>query len=94
MKNVVKEVVKWHLSEFYLLDGSLSIRHPFGATGVRLVTTAANRRIKENGKYVLVAACAKGGLVFTMFCMFSRDYQLFIFDKSIFSAKVKKQFQD
>lgn len=43
--------------------GSLSIGHPFGATGVRLVTTAANRLLKEGGKYGLVAACAAGGLV-------------------------------
>ena len=41
--------------------GSLSIGHPFGATGVRLVTTAANRLIDSNGKYALVAACAAGG---------------------------------
>ncbi|MEX2456966.1 MAG: thiolase family protein [Balneolaceae bacterium] len=41
--------------------GSLSIGHPFGATGVRLVTTAANRLIHENGKYALIAACAAGG---------------------------------
>jgi acetyl-CoA acyltransferase len=50
------------LSKFNLWGGSLSIGHPFGATGVRLVTTAANRLIKENGKYALVAACAAGGL--------------------------------
>ena len=37
--------------------------HPFGATGCRLVTTAANRLKKENGKYALVAACAAGGHV-------------------------------
>lgn len=41
--------------------GSLSIGHPFGATGVRLITTAANRLIHENGKYALIAACAAGG---------------------------------
>lgn len=41
--------------------GSLSVGHPFGATGVRLITTAANRLIEENGKYALVAACAAGG---------------------------------
>ncbi|MGM0459777.1 MAG: acetyl-CoA C-acyltransferase [Bacteroidota bacterium] len=41
--------------------GSLSIGHPFAATGVRLVTTAANRLIEENGKYALIAACAAGG---------------------------------
>jgi len=43
--------------------GSLSLGHPFGATGVRLVTMATNRLIKENGKYALVTACAAGGLV-------------------------------
>lgn len=43
--------------------GSLSLGHPFGATGVRLVTTAANRLIKEGGRYAIVAACAAGGHV-------------------------------
>lgn len=43
--------------------GSLSIGHPFGATGVRLVTTAANRLINDGGKYALIAACAAGGQV-------------------------------
>ena len=45
--------------------GSLSIGHPFGATGVRLVTAAANRLKKEGGQYALVAACAAGGQVCT-----------------------------
>ena len=42
--------------------GSLSLGHPFGATGVRLVTTAANRMIKEDQELALVTACAAGGL--------------------------------
>lgn len=42
--------------------GSLSIGHPFGATGVRLVTTAANRLAKENGRLAMVSACAGGGI--------------------------------
>lgn len=41
--------------------GSLSLGHPFGATGTRLVTTAANRLKEENGHWALVAACAAGG---------------------------------
>lgn len=41
--------------------GSLSLGHPFGATGARLLTTAANRLIRENGKYAILAACAAGG---------------------------------
>lgn len=42
--------------------GSLSIGHPFGATGARLVTTAANRLHKEDGALALVASCAAGAL--------------------------------
>lgn len=42
--------------------GSLSIGHPFGATGARLVATAANRLIKENGQFALVASCAAGAV--------------------------------
>ncbi|MCG2589608.1 thiolase family protein [Rhodohalobacter sulfatireducens] len=41
--------------------GSLSLGHPFAATGIRLVTTAANRLIKQDGRYALIAACAAGG---------------------------------
>ncbi|MES2620012.1 MAG: thiolase family protein [Bacteroidota bacterium] len=48
------------MEKFNLWGGSLSLGHPFGATGARLVTTAANRLIKENGKYALLAACAAG----------------------------------
>ncbi len=93
------------LSKFNLWGGSLSIGHPFGATGVRLVTTAANRLIKENGKYALVAACAAGGLVCFHFIIESfkisfhfllqKHFKMFffksiIFDKNIFSAIVKR----
>lgn len=41
--------------------GSLSLGHPFGATGTRLVTTAAHRLREEDGQWALVAACAAGG---------------------------------
>ena len=41
--------------------GSLSLGHPFAATGLRLLTTAANRLIHEDGRYALIAACAAGG---------------------------------
>lgn len=40
--------------------GSLSLGHPFGATGSRLVTTAANRLHREDARYALIAACAAG----------------------------------
>jgi len=41
--------------------GSLSLGHPFGATGTRLVTTAVHRLRVEGGRWALVAACAAGG---------------------------------
>eukprot|EP00611_Tribonema_gayanum_P019889 TRINITY_DN3539_c0_g2_i1.p1 TRINITY_DN3539_c0_g2~~TRINITY_DN3539_c0_g2_i1.p1 ORF type:complete len:483 (-),score=156.70 TRINITY_DN3539_c0_g2_i1:349-1698(-) len=44
------------------LGGSLSLGHPFGATGTRLVTTATNRLHREGGRFALVAACADGGI--------------------------------
>ena len=42
--------------------GSLSLGHPFGATGGRLVTTASNRLARGEGKYALITACADAGL--------------------------------
>ena len=41
--------------------GSLAIGHPFGATGGRIITTLANRLVRENAKYGLLSACAAGG---------------------------------
>lgn len=55
-----KAVGKVNMDKMNLWGGSLSIGHPFGATGSRLVTTAANRLQKEGGKYALIAACAAG----------------------------------
>jgi len=53
------------MEKFNLWGGSLSLGHPFGATGCRLVTTVAHRLQKEGGQYGLVAACAAGGQVST-----------------------------
>jgi acetyl-CoA acyltransferase len=48
--------------------GSLSVGHPFGATGARLITTCCHRMAVEDAKHGVVAACAAGaigiGLVF------------------------------
>jgi len=48
------------MSKLNLWGGSLSIGHPFGATGGRIMTTCANRLQKEGGKYGVLAACAAG----------------------------------
>ncbi len=42
--------------------GSLSIGHPFGATGGRLVTTCCRRMEREGARYGVVAACAAGAV--------------------------------
>ncbi|MBM3269097.1 MAG: acetyl-CoA C-acyltransferase [Candidatus Sericytochromatia bacterium] len=42
--------------------GSLSIGHPFGATGARLMMTAARRLKHEKARYGVVSACAAGAL--------------------------------
>jgi acetyl-CoA acetyltransferase family protein len=42
--------------------GSLSVGHPFGATGGRLVTNCCHRLEREQGRFGLVSACASGGL--------------------------------
>lgn len=55
-----KPVGKIPMNKLNQWGGSLSIGHPFGATGGRLLTMAANRLQKEEGKYALLAACAAG----------------------------------
>jgi len=52
------------MDKLNLWGGSLSIGHPFGATGVRLITQAAHRLHEENGKYAMITACAAGGHAF------------------------------
>ena len=49
------------IDKLNVLGGSLALGHPFGATGARLMTTAANRLINENQQFALIAACAAGG---------------------------------
>lgn len=49
------------MNKFNNWGGSLSIGHPFAATGVRLCMHTANRLVREDGKLGVVAACAAGG---------------------------------
>ena len=57
-----KKIGEIPLDRLNNIGGSLSIGHPFGATGARLVTTAANRLVREEGTLALIASCAAGGL--------------------------------
>jgi hypothetical protein len=43
-------------------DGSgISLGHPIGATGARILTTAAHEALRRNARYVLEAMCTGGG---------------------------------
>lgn len=59
---LTKKVGEVPINKLNNWGGSLSIGHPFGATGARLVTTAANRLHQENGQFALIASCAAGAL--------------------------------
>ena len=48
--------------KFNLYGGSISLGHPFGATGARQITTMANELARRDGGAALVTQCAAGGL--------------------------------
>jgi len=58
--NMDKAIGEIPMEKLNLHGGSLSIGHPFGATGARLLTTTVNRLHNENGKLGLLASCAAG----------------------------------
>jgi acetyl-CoA acyltransferase len=45
-----------------LYGGSISLGHPFAATGVRQILTMANELVRRDGGTALVTQCAAGGL--------------------------------
>ena len=49
-----------------VMGGSISIGHPFGATGARVTTTLVNELARRGGQYGLMTVCAAGGLGFSM----------------------------
>jgi acetyl-CoA acyltransferase len=49
------------LEKVNIWGGSLAIGHPFGATGGRLLLTAADRLQKEQCRFAIVSGCAAGG---------------------------------
>ncbi len=50
------------LDKLNIHGGSLALGHPFGATGSRLVTTAANRLVREKEQFGLITVCAAGAM--------------------------------
>ncbi len=49
-----------------VMGGSISIGHPFGATGARVTTTLVNELERRGGQFGLMTVCAAGGLGFAM----------------------------
>ncbi|MEP6619520.1 MAG: acetyl-CoA C-acyltransferase FadI [bacterium] len=45
-----------------VMGGSISIGHPFGATGGRILTTLCNELARRGGQFGLMTVCAAGGL--------------------------------
>jgi acetyl-CoA acyltransferase len=45
-----------------VMGGSISIGHPFGATGGRIITTLANELQRRNAQFGLMTVCAAGGM--------------------------------
>ena len=44
-----------------MMGGSVSLGHPFGATGARMITTCANQLPRVDGTFGLITACAANG---------------------------------
>lgn len=49
-----------------VMGGSISIGHPFGATGARIATTLANEMKRRDVQFGLISICAQGGMGFAM----------------------------
>jgi acetyl-CoA acyltransferase len=49
-----------------VMGGSVSIGHPFGATGERITVTLLNELRRRGGQFGLMTVCAAGGLGFAM----------------------------
>ncbi|MFY7922915.1 MAG: acetyl-CoA C-acyltransferase FadI [Gemmatimonas sp.] len=45
-----------------VMGGSLSIGHPFGATGARVLTTLCNELQRRDGQFGMLTVCAAGGM--------------------------------
>ena len=49
-------------SRLNVMGGSISIGHPFGATGARILTTLCNELARRDGQFGLMTVCAAGGM--------------------------------
>lgn len=53
-------------SRLNVMGGSVSIGHPFGATGSRITVTLLNELRRRGGQFGLMTVCAAGGMGFAM----------------------------
>ena len=53
---------KVDMNRLNIYGGSLSLGHPFGATGARLLTTCCNRLIETGERFGVIAGCAAGAV--------------------------------
>ena len=56
--------VDWDVTN--VMGGSISIGHPFGATGARMTMTLANEMRRRGAQFGLISICAQGGMGFAM----------------------------
>ncbi len=49
-----------------VMGGSISIGHPFGATGARITLTLAHEMARRDAQLGLISVCAQGGMGFAM----------------------------
>ena len=49
-------------SKLNVMGGSISIGHPFGATGGRILTTLCHELARRDGQFGLMTVCAAGGM--------------------------------
>jgi acetyl-CoA acyltransferase len=49
-------------SKLNVMGGSLSIGHPFGATGARILTTLCHELQRRGGQFGMLTVCAAGGM--------------------------------
>jgi acetyl-CoA acyltransferase len=49
-------------STLNVMGGSISLGHPFGATGGRILTTLCNELARRDGQFGLMTVCAAGGM--------------------------------
>ena len=57
-----KPVGEIDMDRLNVMGGSLSIGHPFGATGARVLTTLCNELARRDGQFGMLTVCAAGGM--------------------------------